>query len=479
MKQPDIRLNWFFNLISKTISYMAPLIVTPYVSRIFGADGIGINSYTTANVTYFTLFCMLGISGYGRRMIAIHRNDKEETSRLFWELTVLHGVTSLVVFILYIFLIVCSAKYRAYYIVNIITILASVIDFNWFFEAYECFKFISLRNCGMKILLIILTFGLIHTEEDLLLYIGLNALSIFIANFSILFKLKKYVNFVPVKSIHWVRHLKEVLIYFIPTIAASIYSILDKSVINWITGSESENGYYEQAYKILMVINTFVHSLETVSAPRMSNLFANGTKEEFNTRLNDSLKVMLVIAMPCAMGVAAVAPTLVPVFFGAGYEKVISILYIFMPLVVVLGFSVYADGLYLVPSGQRGKSAVAVCVGAGLNLVLNIVLVIKWQSVGAAVATLVTEMVVSSIMLCMSRRVIRWKEILISIMKYGLAAGIMFAVVRGIGIIPFTGVVSLALQIVSGACVYMILLIIWHDEFAGKIICALKRQRRG
>lgn len=477
MKQPNLKTNWILNIVNKTISYMASLVVAPYVSRIFGADGIGINSYITANVTYFTLFCMLGIGSYGRRIVAIHRNNKRETSKLFWELAILHGATSFVVLILYSILIINSERYRLYYFINIITIFSSVIDFNWFFEAYECFKFISLRNCCVKILFIISTYALIHNKEDLPLYIGINAMSMFIANFSILFQIKKYVDTIPIAEIHWIRHLKEVLVYFLPTIAASIYSVLDKSVINWITHSEAENGYYEQAYRITLTINTFVYSLETVSAPRMSNLFANGTSKEFINQFNKSLKIMLMLAMPCAFGTAAVAPTLVPLFLGAGYEKVICILYIFMPLVVVLGFNVYADGLYLVPSGQKGRSAVAVCIGAGLNLGLNIVLVIKWKSVGAAVATLVTEMVVAGIMLCLSRQVIRWRDVLMNAARYGLAGGFMFAAVKGIGIIRLPMFISLVLQVVSGMCLYFIFLIMVQDEFVKEMIHYLKRKR--
>ena len=475
MKTPNLKINWLFNLINQTISYMVPLVVSPYVSRIFGADGIGINSYVTANVTYFTLLCMLGIGGYGKRIVAMHRDDKEEVSRLFWELTILHGVVSLVVLVLYIILIINSERYRLYYFINILTIFASVIDYNCFFSAYERFKFIAVRNCIIKILSTILIFELIHTKEDLPLYIGINAMSIFIANLSMLFQIKKYVNYIPIKDIHWVRHLKEVLVYFVPTIAGSIYSVLDKSVINWITHSEAENGYYEQAYKLIMIINTFIQSLENVSAPRMSNLFANGVGEEFNERLNKTLKIMLMMAMPCAFGIAAVAPTLVPVFFGLGYEKVILILYIFMPLTVVLGFSVYVDGLYLVPSGQRGRSAVAVCIGAGLNLLLNIVLVIKWKSIGAAIATLVTEMVVTGIMLYLSRRVLKWRDILISVVKYGLAGWVMFMLVRGISIISLPMFYSLVLQIVSGVCFYIVFLIIEQDEFVKNIISHLKK----
>ena len=55
MVNPSIKMNWIFSLANKLLSYLVPLIVSPYVSRIFEADGIGICSYTSANVTYFTL----------------------------------------------------------------------------------------------------------------------------------------------------------------------------------------------------------------------------------------------------------------------------------------------------------------------------------------------------------------------------------------------------------------------------------------
>ena len=118
MVNPSIKMNWIFSLANKLLSYLVPLIVSPYVSRIFEADGIGICSYTSANVTYFTLLCMLGIGGYGQRCIAQCRENKGESSRLFWELFVLHGITSGIALILYIVLLVVSDKFQIYYAID-------------------------------------------------------------------------------------------------------------------------------------------------------------------------------------------------------------------------------------------------------------------------------------------------------------------------------------------------------------------------
>jgi len=76
--------------------------------------------------------------------------------------------------------------------------------------------------------------------------------------------MRKYVVRVPFKSLRIFRHTKETLIYFLPQIATTIYTVVDKTMLGVITGSEAENGYYEQAYKITTLTTTLITSLNTV-----------------------------------------------------------------------------------------------------------------------------------------------------------------------------------------------------------------------
>lgn len=460
---PSVKANYLFNVISQFVTFMIPMVTNPYVSRIFGADGIGISSYTAANVTYFTLFGMLGISGYGQREIAIWRDDRQKVSQIFWELQLLHLITFMITGIAYLFLALNSPEYRVYYLVQYITIVASFLDINWFFQAYERFRFIAIRNCAIKLLSVAAIFLLIHDSGDLAIYIGITSMGTLLSNVSLWIGMDRYVDRVPVRSLNLRRHLKSVLVFFIPTIAASVYSILDKSVINWITKDNAENGYYEQANKILIIANVFVQSLSNVAAPRMSNLYSKNNMEEFSGKLNKALAFMLMISLPTAFGVAAIADRFVPLFFGAGFEKTTYILYVFMPMVVILGFSVYLDGMYLVPAGRRAESARAVCIGSATNLVLNIVLVYWFRSVGAAVATLITEGVVSGMMIWMSRRMIDWKALKAYGGRYLLASVVMFALVHLCGYIVKNDFLCLAIQLCLGVGVYGCLLLMMKD----------------
>ena len=89
-KAASIKKNFLYNISYQMVSALIPIILTPYIARVLTANGVGISSYVTANVTYFQLFSFLGIAGHGQREIAIVRNDKQKVSRIFWELQLFH-----------------------------------------------------------------------------------------------------------------------------------------------------------------------------------------------------------------------------------------------------------------------------------------------------------------------------------------------------------------------------------------------------
>ena len=78
MKQKSISKNYLYNLFYQILTIVMPLITTPYLSRILGAESIGIYSYTLSITTYFILFGTLGIFMYGQREIAYVQEDRQK-----------------------------------------------------------------------------------------------------------------------------------------------------------------------------------------------------------------------------------------------------------------------------------------------------------------------------------------------------------------------------------------------------------------
>lgn len=87
---PSLRRNIVYQFLYELLIVFIPLFTIPYVSRVLGAENIGLFSYTYAVANYFVLFANLGIKNYGSRTIAMVRNNKEELNRNFSEILSIH-----------------------------------------------------------------------------------------------------------------------------------------------------------------------------------------------------------------------------------------------------------------------------------------------------------------------------------------------------------------------------------------------------
>ena len=78
MQKKGLAKNYIYNLMYQVLVLVFPLITTPYISRVLGAENIGIYGYTISISGYFILFGSLGIALYGQREIAYNQKSKEK-----------------------------------------------------------------------------------------------------------------------------------------------------------------------------------------------------------------------------------------------------------------------------------------------------------------------------------------------------------------------------------------------------------------
>ena len=111
----SIAKNYVYNLIYQMLTILLPLVTTPYLSRVLGAESIGIYGYTISIVTYFILFGTLGVSMYGQREIAYKGENKKERSKTFWEIISIRTITLSVSILLFYLIYGRSGEYALYY----------------------------------------------------------------------------------------------------------------------------------------------------------------------------------------------------------------------------------------------------------------------------------------------------------------------------------------------------------------------------
>ena len=252
MKEPSIKKNYLFNSSYQILALIVPLITTPYVSRVLGANGIGIYSYTYSIVSYFVLFSALGTATYSNRNLGIVRDNIEERTKFFWNIFSLRAILSSISLVIYFSYVIILAENKFIAALQGIYLLDLMMDVTWFFQGMENFKIIAVRNYVIKLVNVIFIFTMVRDEGDLWWYVLGLAGWTFLANLSMWIPLRKLIKSPSIKRIKPFKNISIIIQLFVPTIASQIYTMLDKSMIGWISGNPSENGCYEQSDKIVI-----------------------------------------------------------------------------------------------------------------------------------------------------------------------------------------------------------------------------------
>ena len=464
MKEPSIKKNFVYSTAYQILNVITPFITAPYVSRVLGAEGIGIQSYTASVQYIFLLIASLGTLSYGSREISMHRDDVNERSKLFWEIELMVICTTGIALFGWVFLCLFSPRYKIFYCVLSIGIFANMFDITWFFNGIEQFKLTVIRNSAFKIIGIVLLFIFIKSKDDLLLYIFITAFTSLLSNVSLWPYMKRYVVKVDFRKLSFKRHFKETLVYFIPTIATSVYTVLDKTLLGLITSDVAQNGYYQQAEKIINLAKSVVFTaINSVVGVRNAYLFAEKRFDEIHKKIAISFNYIFFMGFGCCFGIMGVAKTFVPFFFGSGYDQVVGLLYLFSPIIVIIGISNCLGSQYYTPCGKRKESTNYLIAGSVVNLILNLLMIPRFGAEGAAIASVIAETVVSVLYVKFSCGYGNISVLLKTGGKKMLAGIFMFCIVFYLNRLQMNSLLLLAIQVAVGCSVYVAFLLVTRD----------------
>lgn len=461
-RQPSIKMNYIYNLIYQMVALLVPLITTPYVSRVLGADGVGAYSYTYSVTFYFVMLGNLGVNEYGQIQVAKVRK-KEEISRIFWELVLFKIIMTIVSFVIFWTLVGMRSRYKMLYLVLGLYFIASMTDVSWVLQGLEEFKKTAFRSCLIKILGVVLIICSVKSTEDLYKYAAILHLSTLLGNACLWSYMPRYIGRVAVKELKVFRHTKQSLMFFLPVIAALVYSVLDKIMIGWITKSEAENGYYEQAHKIQQTILQAVLALSTVLLPRITLLFREDKTEEIKKLLDQLLQFVSFISFPLTFGLIGVADKLVPWFLGGEFMPSIPLLQIFSFLILLIAYDNFIGFQCLMARGMQKEYNKGIIFGATANFIMNCFLITRLGSRGAAISSVLAETIILIVFFYYGKDMLDIRRIIKFSGHYFFASLVMLGLVVAVGKwLP--GTAGMVVQVAVGAIIYFGICIIMRDE---------------
>ena len=248
-------------------------------------------------------------------------------------------------------------------------------------------------------------------------------------------------------------HIRPSLTLFAPVIAVSCYTQLNKLVLGFFSGM-SQVAFYDNADKVVTIPLTFIQSLGTVLLPRMSNVLAAGDQRRAEAYLSDSFWISMVASIGLLCGIAGVAGSFVPLFFGDGFEECERLLPILALIIPACSISSVIGNQYLIPTEKDSVYLKSVFAGAVANVALCIVLVPPLKAMGAALATAVAEYVVTGIQVWYARGRIPIGRLFRESSPFILFGIAEYVAIRIVSLTDLTGAVLLCIEVSVGVITF-------------------------
>lgn len=382
--------NTIWLALGEGISRIFSILLLVYAARALGPQEFGVFGFAFAIVTMLAILSDFGISDIATRELARDRNIEQEYSGILFLKIILTTVALFLIGIISFFVS------QDQYVRKVIWILAVyVLATNFLMTLYAFFRARQQMQyeAGIKVFLAVLLaaagFFLIsrHPSAEALSYAFLGTALVTVFLTLILFS-----RFIKSIKIVWApKTWKKFLKFSWPLGLAMVFGVIYirvDAVMMGLWGQITEVGWYDAAYRIIGPAIIVMTLISMGFYPALSRFFKE-SKDKLQELWNLQLEIMILLGAPLTFGGFVVAPGLVHFLYGASYAPAI-LAFQFLIFVAGLNFLYNPYGMALLISNQQKKHLWAISIAALTNVVLNLILIPRFSLYGAAIATVIT-----------------------------------------------------------------------------------------
>ena len=451
--------NYAYNLSYQLLLIILPIITTPYVTRVFSSNDLGTYSFFNSIVTYFVLLATLGVANYGTKEISGNRTIIRKN---FWGIYTLQLGATILSLTLYILLCLTFSLMQnpVAYILGL-SLLSKGLDISWLFQGLEDFRKITVRNITVKLVGVIAIFIFIKSASDLYLYVFLLTIFELLGQLSMWLPAKEFIGKPHFDLMYAKRHLKPVILLFLPQIAISLYVSLDSTMLG-VLASARDVGIYDQALRLVNILLTLVTSLGSVMLPRVSNLLSSGDHKAVNKMHEMSFLIYNLVIFPIIAGMLIVNDDFVNFFLGQDFQEVRHAIAIMIFRMFFIGWTNIMGIQILIPHNKNKEFMLSTTIPAIVSVGLNLLLLPKLGYIGAAIVSVLTETLVWGIQFFYTHTYLREVPIIGSLIKIIISSGFMYGILLFVKqFLNVSPMINVGLYVVLGAIIYISLILIF------------------
>jgi PST family polysaccharide transporter len=385
-------IGWLF--FDKILRMGVGLFAGVWIARYLGPEQFGLLSFATAFVGLFGAIATMGLQGIVVRDLVRDPGDKEETLGTAAFLQFFGGLISYGLILAVIFWLRADDALAK----TIVAILGSMMLFKsseiavYWFESQVLSKYIVWIQNGVFLIFAIIKVGLILKNAPLIAFAWAMMAEALIVAFLMLVMLDLHgpkltrlnVNFTKAKTL-----LADSWPLLLSGIAILIYMKIDQIMLGQLIGDEAV-GIYSAAVRISEVWYFVPMAIVVSVFPAILEAKKRSEKLYYD-RLQRLYDVMVWLAIAVALPMSFLSTTIITLLFGDAYKQAGTILsiHIWAAIFVFLGV---ASGKWFLAENRQILSLQRTVFGAIANVILNLVLISQFGTIGAAIATVLAQL---------------------------------------------------------------------------------------
>lgn len=466
-KNQSARKNIVYNFLLNIINILFPLITSPYVSKVLGADNLGKYNFSYSFASWFLVFATFGTTTYGIREISRVKDNKILLNKVFSEIFCINMIATAVTLSVYICVIFTSSKTNTeimLFTVSSLSILLNLFCIDWLYMGLEYFGIITLRSLLIKIICLVSIFIFIKEKNDYVIYALINVIAFGSANILNFIRSRKYVS-LSLTNIDIKQHLRKISVFFYSNVVVSIYTLFDQVFLG-LYSTNKDVAFYSRSRQIYSIALSVTLSISNVLLPKLSYLFKNDIKK-YKVILKKSINYIYFFSVPFTFAIMILSKDIMWVFGGNEFEKAYISLLILSILIFVVSLGTWQYNQLFLPLNMekvalKGQLLMAICSVCG-----NFILVGKFGYIGASISLVFSEVIGTSynVLYCKRRiRKVKVRYITISLIKYTSASLIIITLIGIFKSFNFGHIFNIAFTMFIGSVLYILILYMFKDN---------------
>lgn len=366
--------------------YIFPLITIPYLAKVIGVDGFGKIAFASSVIIWFQTISDWGFNYTATRDVAKNRSDIERVSDIFSSVFWARCLLMIVSFIILVFLIILIPKFREDSNVIFATFLmipGYIMFPEWFFQAMERMKYITILNILSKALFTVAVFIFVKGKSDYILQPLFVSCGYILSGILAFYYIRRIwgirLKIVPTKKIfNTIRMSFDV---FLNNLLPNLYNSFSTMLLGFV-GGPSSNGLYDAGCKFVNIAQQFMQVVSRTFFPFLSRKIE---KHHIYVLIN------IFLAAVGSLLLFLLSPLLIKIFFTSEFYPSITIMKVMsISLFFLMLGDVYGTN-YLIIKGKERQLRNISLICSLIGFAISFPLIHYFDYIGAALTVTITR----------------------------------------------------------------------------------------